>query len=175
VIAIWINIILLTMLAICVVTDIKSRKIYNIILFPVLLLALVLNVITGGLSGLAAALIGFATGLGILLIPYLMGGMGAGDVKLLAVIGALKGTGFVFDASIYMALVGACIALWAMLFHRETAIWCRSVFYFIYGLKHGMRIPIASPKGALTMTYPYGVAIACGALIALAWEGGLLR
>lgn len=75
-------------LGIAVVTDWREHKIYNKLLVPAFFLALLLHTFQGGLSGLTSSLLGAATGFALLLLPYLMGGMGAGDVKLLAVIGA---------------------------------------------------------------------------------------
>ncbi|UTW70504.1 prepilin peptidase [Anaerobacillus sp. HL2] len=65
--------------------------------------------------------VGFFSRFSNLIYPFLFRGMGAGDVKLLAVIGALKGTSFVFTTAIYMAIVGAIIALLIMLFHKDQA------------------------------------------------------
>lgn len=160
----WINLVLITVLIICVVTDLKSRRIYNKVIFPSLLFALLANVLINGWSGLTSTLVGFLLGLAILFIPFYFGGMGAGDVKLLALIGALKGTSFVFDTAIYMALFGAVIALAILLFQRGFA---KKILYYLYGRKCGVSMPVLFEKNSLTATYPYGVAIALGAITAL--------
>jgi prepilin peptidase CpaA len=159
---IWINLLLIIVLLICLITDLKSRKIYNNVLFPTLVLAFVGNFMISGWSGLSASFLGFLLGLAILLIPFLLGGMGAGDVKLLAVIGALKGSAFVFSAAIYMALVGGIIALVIILIKKGRA---KGFFYHIWAKKHGIDLPYE--KSALSATFPYGVAIVVGALLAL--------
>src|SRR5690348_10413767 len=111
----WINAVLILVLLISVVTDLKSRKIYNKVIFPGLAAAFTIHLLLGGWIELGISVIGCLIGLGVLLIPYLLGGMGAGDVKLLALIGALKGTYFVINASFYMALIGAALALVVLL------------------------------------------------------------
>ena len=58
------------------------------------------------LSGL-----GMATGLGLLIVPYLMGGLGAGDVKALAALGALVGPKPIVQIFVYMALIGGMLAI----------------------------------------------------------------
>ncbi len=161
---IWINLFLLLILAICTVTDLKSRKIYNKVIFPSLIFAIVANFILFSWSGLFETILGFALGLVILFIPFYLGGMGAGDVKLLAVIGALKGVSFVYLTAIYMAIVGAIIALVILLFKKG---WAKTIFYYFYSKKHGLSIPLLLHRKALTDTYPYGVAIATGAVMAL--------
>jgi prepilin peptidase CpaA len=170
-----INSLLVTILVICLITDLKERKIYNKIIFPGLIIALLLNFILGSWNGLLDSVEGLFIGLGILLIPYLMGGMGAGDVKLLALVGAFKGTLFVLYTAIYMALLGGIIAIGILLFQKGVLQRLRSVLYFVVGKRYGMKIPLILSKDAMKTTYPYGVAIAGGAFLSLFFKGwGLL-
>ncbi|WP_156290351.1 A24 family peptidase [Oceanobacillus salinisoli] len=168
------NGLLLLVLAISVVTDLRSRKIYNKVIFPSLLLAFLLHGIFDGWSGLLSSFLGFLTGLGILLIPYLMGGMGAGDVKLLALVGAIKGASFVFMASIYMALIGGLIGVIILLFRKGFFHRIKSIIFSISSIRYGIKVPLGLDKEALQTTYPYGVAIAGGAVMAFMLNGGLL-
>lgn len=160
----WSNAILILLLLVCVITDLKSRKIYNVVLFPVLCTAWILHVVLGGLDGLAETFLGTIVGLAILIIPYFMGGMGAGDVKLLAVIGALKGTSFVLMTALYMGLVGGLIAVVIFLFRKGIRARIKHTIFFLSCLKHGVKTPFSLDKEALSTTYPYGVAIAAGAI-----------
>ncbi|WP_025027358.1 A24 family peptidase [Caldalkalibacillus mannanilyticus] len=168
----WFDVVLVTILVICVITDLKSRKIYNKVIFPGLLIALFSQVLLHGWAGLGTAMVGFMIGLGILLIPYLLGGMGAGDVKLLALIGALKGSHFVLETAFYMALIGALMAVVILLFHPQVIRRVKELVYFCYGMRHGIKLPMTSfRQGKLSATYPYGVAIAGGAIMSLFLEG----
>jgi prepilin peptidase CpaA len=169
----WFDAILILVLLICVITDLKSRKIYNNIIFPALLLGICSHMVASGWSGLFFSLKGFLLGLGLLLIPYLMNGMGAGDVKLLALIGALKGSLFVFYTAIYMGLIGGLIALGILLFRKGFFKRIQGIFYTMGCWRLGVRLPILVEKDALTQTYPYGVAIAGGAALCLAMKGWL--
>ncbi|RHW43170.1 hypothetical protein D1B31_00390 [Neobacillus notoginsengisoli] len=159
------TIMLFLLLLICIITDIRERKIYNKVLFPFLLLAFVVNGITGGWSGLASTVLGTLVGLGILLIPYFMGGMGAGDVKLLAVIGALMGAKFVAFSAIYMAFAGGIFALLIIIFRKSPKQLIKNLFFSLVGRVNGLRIPFFFDKDTMKTTYPYGVAIAAGAAI----------
>ncbi|GAA0591070.1 prepilin peptidase [Virgibacillus siamensis] len=163
-----IDILLIVILLICVITDIKNRKIYNNIIYPALLFNFIYQFITGGWTELGYSFIGFLIGFGLLLIPYMLGGMGAGDVKLLALIGAMKGGNFVFESFIYMALIGAVFAIGVILFRRGVL---KSMLYYISSLKQGVRLQGGVSRGSLTATYPYGVAIAGGAFLCLVMQG----
>lgn len=162
------------MLLICLVTDLKSRKIYNIVIFPSLLLTFFLHFLSGGFSGLGFSFLGFIVGFAILLIPYFLGGMGAGDVKLLALIGAIKGMQFVIVTSIYMALLGGLIGLLVLLFRKGAIQRIKSIIYSLSCFRSGVRLPLFFDKEGLKTTYPYGVAIAGGAVISLFYKGWVI-
>ena len=61
----------------------------------------------GALTALAGAVVGFA----VFLIFYLLGGMGGGDVKLMAGCGALLGAGRLLEAALWTAGIGGIMAL----------------------------------------------------------------
>ncbi|MBF8983818.1 prepilin peptidase [Lutibacter sp. B2] len=170
----WFNLILVIILTICVITDIKERKIYNKVLFPCLILTLISHILLGGWSNLYTSFIGFFTGLFILIIPYFLGGIGAGDVKLLALIGAIKGPSFVFYTAIYMGIAGGMIAFILLLYQKRLYTTLKSLLYYIYSLKHGVKMHLSSNNDTLTNAYPYGIAIAIGAVFTLFLEGRII-
>jgi prepilin peptidase CpaA len=69
-----------------------------------------------GLAGAVHALAGAGAGFAVFLIFYLLGGMGGGDVKLMAGFGALLGTGRLLEAALWTAGVGGVLALGAVTF-----------------------------------------------------------
>jgi len=157
---------LLMVLIICTITDLKKRKIYNNVLFPGILAAIAIHTVLDGWHGIAAALLGLLAGLAILLIPYLLGGIGAGDVKLLAFVGAAEGARFVLQASLYMAILGAIMAAGVLLLRpkgREHLK--RAIFAVAGGLRGGSFPETRTTPG--TDIYPYGPAIAGGAALCL--------
>lgn len=162
---------LLLILTVCVITDVKSRKIYNKVIYPALLLGFGFHLFNSGLEGLSHSFIGFLIGFSLLLIPYIMGGMGAGDVKLLALVGALKGGAFVFESFVYMALIGGAIALGIILFRGGVM---KSFFYSLVNFRYKIGGSKLLISGSLNTTYPYGVAIAGGAVLCLIAGGGFL-
>ncbi|MCI3926855.1 prepilin peptidase [Paenibacillus sp. TRM 82003] len=167
----WSEFLLIGIAAVCAATDIARRKIYNVVVFPSLAAAVAGHAWTGGWQGLGHSLMGFGVGLAILLVPYLLGGMGAGDVKLLALVGALQGPAFVFAAAVYMALLGFALSVLLLMFRRETRTFFVYVIYTLQCWRGGERMPFPRSGSALSTTMPYGVAIAGGALLVVLWRG----
>jgi len=69
---------------------------------------------TAGWSGALTAALGTVAGFSVFLIFYLMGGMGGGDVKLMAGFGALLGPGRLFEAALWTAGIGGILAVCAL-------------------------------------------------------------
>src|SRR6478735_5212584 len=91
--------------------DLRSRRVPNLLTMPLACAALLLAAI--GASGLTVtdAVLGCLVGLGLMLPLHVLGGTGAGDVKLMAAFGALLGPAGVLGAFIRMAIVGGVIAI----------------------------------------------------------------
>ena len=102
---------LLGLLFFSVRSDLKERKILNKVTVPFAAAGLVLNTAFNLPAGLLTGLLGLTVGLLIFLAPYLMHGMGAGDLKLMAAIGALTNWQFVLYVALITALTGGVIAL----------------------------------------------------------------
>lgn len=163
------NYVLIFVLIVCSFTDLIYRKIYNAVLLPALLFALVYSIYIGGWTGLGQSVLGLLVGILILILPFAKGGMGAGDVKFLGVIGAFKGVTFVLYSAVGMGLAGGLIALgtWSYKFGIVDtivgilrAIWVmiRSGFALFPFRLHDEKIML-----------PYGLAIALGAAGTLWW------
>jgi len=137
------------------VVDLRHRRIPNWLTASVLIAGIALNIWRGGMAGGALALAGALLGLAILLPFYAIRAMGAGDVKLLAALGAVLGPQMLVSVAVYAALAGGVISM-LMLAH-DGRLWfvLRQIF-----VEH--RPP--SRGGA---TAPYGVAIALGMYLTL--------
>jgi prepilin peptidase CpaA len=155
--------VLMLLIVSALITDFKYSCIYNWQTYPAVLSALALNFISSGWSGLLWSLSGLAVGFALLIVFYLAGGFGAGDVKLLAAIGALKGVEFVMWTMAYAALVGGIMALSVMIWKGVFWSTLQKSFYLV-------RHPIRAPKefSETPQIYlPYGIAISMGCFWAL--------
>ncbi len=92
-------------------TDLWRFKVYNALTGPTFLLGLAASAWLGGWDGLMAGLLGSALGFGVLVVFYAMGGVGAGDVKLLAAIGAWLGPYMTYQVFIASAFAAGLYAL----------------------------------------------------------------
>jgi len=105
--------------AVAMVLDLRTRMLPNWLTVPAFVAALVFHGATGGLSGLGTSLAGFAIGFGILLVLWLIGGGGGGDVKLMGAIGAWIGPGLtviVFLATVVIAVaVVVTVFVWKVI------------------------------------------------------------
>lgn len=159
-----INTILLITLLISLITDIRKRKILNIVTLPAILIGFIYYIATLGWEGFLFSGKGFLVGFTLLLIPYLLGGMGAGDVKLMAAIGALTGAKFTFYAFIYIALIGGIISL--ILIMKKRGVWnsIKSFFFLLFFLRSNfVSLKLNSNKES-SILFPYGVPIVLGTI-----------
>src|SRR2546425_9464222 len=83
------------------VFDLYSRRIPNALTFGAAAVALVVAAALGGASGAWSSLRGLGVGLAVWFPIYALGGMGAGDVKLMAAIGAWLGAAVAFHAAMF--------------------------------------------------------------------------
>ena len=146
------------------VIDWRIQKIPNWLTFPAMAIALTYHGFINGAEGFFFSGEGMFIGICVLIIPFLMGGMGAGDAKLMGVVGAILGPKAVFIAFLLTALIGGGYALIMILIHRRvfkgffqkyiTILWS-----FILTRQF---IPEPAPDTKNRPRLCYGVAIALG-------------
>jgi prepilin peptidase CpaA len=177
------NYILLTLLLLALYFDLTQKKIPNFLTFPVILWGLVSNTITGGGGGFLFSFYGLLLGTALFFIPFVMGGMGGGDVKLLGAIGAMKGAQFVLQAALFTVLCGGVLAIGYLLVHRQLGSTLKKIFgviavplfnalYYRYGYPFFNRLSFyfssfKEEDPGKKVYLPYGVAIVLGTLIVL--------
>ena len=93
------------------VTDVRTRRIPNALTFGAAALGLAFHGVVGGFAGLWTAGLGWVVGVALFLPFFMLRGMGGGDVKLLAALGAWLGPGGVFWLAIYATLAGGVMAV----------------------------------------------------------------
>jgi len=102
---------LLTVLILSAIIDYRIQKIPNIITFPTILIFIAYHTASNGFDGFIFSLLGLTVGMAVFILPYMMGGMGAGDAKLMGAAGAMLGWKGALTSFVYVALVGGVYAL----------------------------------------------------------------
>jgi prepilin peptidase CpaA len=93
------------------VTDVQSRRIPNVLTFGAAGAALLAHGVAGGFDGVLRSGGGWVLGTLLFLPFFALGGMGAGDVKLLAALGAWLGPREIFWVAIYASMAGGVMAI----------------------------------------------------------------
>ena len=153
--------------------DLKTRRIPNYLTFGGALGGLGFQLGYHGLPGLLDGLAGLGLGLLLLLGPYLLGGMGAGDVKASAALGAWLGLWRAFSLFIYMGLSGGLIILGILLWQRRLVAGIREGWNTLLNwvlCRYSGSKPRPSAARQRT-TIPYGTAMALGMAV-LCWRLG---
>lgn len=162
-----VNVCLAVLLLLAVVYDLMSRRIPNWLVFGGMILAMGVNFYTASYSGLLYSLKGLGTGLLLLLIPFALGGMGAGDVKLLGMVGSFKGIIFTLNAFLWMALWGGVIALILLLKKKQLRQSLKRLTHGAVLARLGLaNLTDSCSRQELSQYFPYALAIALGVLSA---------
>jgi prepilin peptidase CpaA len=144
--------------------DIRTHRIPNYLTLGTALTGLAYGLIFHGWTGLLDGSLGLLLGFVLLILPYLWGGMGAGDVKALAALGAWVGAGRTLFLFCYMGMAGGLIALgvlwWKGLLGQKLGQGWVGLWNLILCRPDGVVIP--PPPVQETPGIPYGVAIALG-------------
>ena len=151
------------------VTDFRSRRIPNWLTGPSALVGLTLHLVLGGWRDAAAAgLAGLLAG-GLFLLFFLAGGMGGGDVKLIAAVCCLAGLSQTSTILIATALVGGVFAIVMALASRQMRQTISNVRSLITHHRHeGLNPhPALNVKNAARLRLPYGIVIAAGTAFSL--------
>ena len=93
------------------VTDLRTRRIPNVLTFGGALAGLAFHAATGGVGGFSQAIGGWTVGAMVFAIPFALGGLGGGDVKLLAALGAWLGPSTAIWLALYTGVAGGISAV----------------------------------------------------------------
>jgi prepilin peptidase CpaA len=164
--------------------DGKYLKVPNKITFPMIFAGWIYSAVSYGMAGdgwyvgLGWSLAGTAVGLLTLLPAYAIGGMGAGDVKMMAAIGAWVHVMITFYAFCLGTIVGAILAIGMVLVSGEAKKhW--NQFFCIANEIATVRNPetlsqIAAGRKSSMKLLPYGIPLAIGTVIYFGWMGLLI-
>jgi prepilin peptidase CpaA len=155
-----------------VASDLRFHRIPNWLTLPALLAALLVSPWAGATSGPLEAAMGAALGFALLVGPYAFGGMGAGDVKALMVLGAWLGPETILAVAIWAVISGGAFALIILMLRGELSTFAQRWGRTLLGTLTLRRISYESPEAGSIAAggIPFAVAIAVG--LAAQWYGG---
>jgi prepilin peptidase CpaA len=152
-------------------TDFRSRRIPNWLTLSGVCAGFLLHGIAAGLAGIETSLMGMFLAFGIYLALYCLRAMGAGDVKLMAAVGAIVGPANWMVVFVASALAGGVLAGLMMIWKGRVRQTLWNTAFIVNELVH-FRPPYRrrsdlDVKDARALNMPYGVAIAAGTMACL--------
>lgn len=159
---------LLGLVVIAAGTDLHTRRISNRLVLGSLVLALALQWhVHGVIDGSSRWVLGMLTGWGLFFPLYLLRGMGAGDVKLMAAVGAFVEPSVAVQIALLTCVIGGVWALVAIVMRRTVKSTTVNILAMVLprvGPSGGGASANKSAGSASVGSLPYGVAIALGTL-----------
>ena len=152
-----------TLLALACVTDLRTRRIPNVLTLSAVAGAVLFHLATGGWQAAGWSIVGLFVGALLFLPMFALRGMGAGDVKLLAAVGAWLGPGQVAIVALATSLVGGVMAVVVALAYG----YLRKALTNIYLLLAHWRVMGVSPLPAITLEQASGPRLAYAFPIAI--------
>ena len=155
-----------------VASDLRFHRIPNWLTLPALLAALLVSPWAGATSGPLEAALGAALGFALLVGPYAFGGMGAGDVKALMVLGAWLGPEATLGVAVWAVIAGGGFALIILVLRGELGAFARRWGRMLLGTLALRRVSYEPPAAGSIAAggIPFAAAIAVG--LAAQWYGG---
>jgi len=165
-------------LVVAAVIDGRILKVPNWLTLPFILSGWLHGFIYGGVSGFGASLLGTTVGLSLLVFLRAVGGMGGGDVKLLAGVGAWLGVSATWWAFVWTTIIGGVIAL-GMIVHsgRYAHHWQigRQILREWLSIRQPEKLAaIARQRKPSMQLLPYGIPMAIGSILYFAFAGMLI-
>jgi prepilin peptidase CpaA len=157
------------------IIDGRKLKVPNWLTFHLVFGGLAFSAFHPGAPGFTWALQGAVIGLAVLLPLYMIGGMGAGDVKLFAGVGAWVGPSLILPAFVVSAVVGGLMALGMVArsgqFAHHWAMF-QTIGHEILTIRNPAKLSaIAAERKPRMMLLPYGIPLAVGSIAYFIWAG----
>ena len=152
-------------------TDVRSRRIPNWLTLLGVCAGLLVHTVAKGVGGLKFSGEGLLLAFGAYFVLYCLRAMGAGDVKLMAAVGALVGPAHWISVFIATALTGGLLAVGLIVRKRRVRLTLWNTAFIVNELLH-LRPPYKrrsnlDVKDPSALNMPHGVAVAAGTLAAL--------
>jgi prepilin peptidase CpaA len=161
--------ILLSVSALSAFFDFKVRRIPNWLIVSGVICGVVLNSMQGS-NHLVQSILGFIIGVAVLVLPFALGWIGAGDVKFFGVVGAILGLNWLPRVFFYSAVAAGIIAVGYLAcglasFSRMKTFWL-DIKTAVLSMGHVLPDPVYTRHREGKGSVPWGVAFAAGTIIA---------
>ena len=149
--------------------DVPTKRIPNVLTLGGALAAFIFHVVAGGLPGFGSSLLGWGAGLIVFFPLFALGGLGAGDVKLLGCLGAWLGPVDAVRTAMFAAIAGGAMAFLLVLargYARKAFanLWLLLAHWSVAGIRP---LPELTLEGGRGPRLAYAVPITAGALVTL--------
>ena len=152
------------------VTDVRSSRVPNVITFSLALVGLGFHTLSESGNGLLFSAEGVGLGFTLLIGFYVYGGMGAGDVKLLAAVGAIVGPLNVFMGFLFASLLGGLYAVAIMCWHLGLAQTAERIKVILLSMVF-MKVNVAASLEQTTLPkLRYALVLGLGTLIGQGYQ-----
>lgn len=152
--------------------DYSQRRVPNWLNALLIVTGFIVQACYFGTAGLATGTLGLLTGFGLLIVPWMMHGMGAGDVKLMAAIGVWLGPLLTLYSFALGAIIGGITAVIMILSTGRLRMACVNIGVILAkcSTPHAVFSEVGSAKsfGPTSQLLPYGVPLTAGTLLILA-------
>jgi prepilin peptidase CpaA len=154
------------------VWDLRSRRIPNVLTLGAAAAGLVYHVATGGFDALGQSALGWLVGVLMFIVPFALRGLGGGDVKLVAALGAWIGPSNAIWLGLYTAIAGGLMGVAVSISYGYFGTAFRNIrlllcHWRVAGLK---AVPDISLDGSSAPKLAYAVPILVG-MVATLWLG----
>jgi prepilin peptidase CpaA len=163
------HLIALAVAGLACVTDLRTRRVPNALTFPAALAGLAFHLFAHGFSGLGWSVAGALLGLLVFLPMFALGGLGAGDVKLAAAVGAWVGVPDVLVFAVAGAIAGGVLATIVGLatgYLRQAVrnVWMLLMHWRVSGVRPLESLTLSNAAGP---RLPYAVPLTVGLLFTI--------
>jgi prepilin peptidase CpaA len=150
-------------------SDLATRRIPNVLTFGAAIAALFVHGYMAGWSGVGTSLAGWAVGFAFFFPFFALGGMGAGDVKLLAAVGAWLGPAAAVWVALYSSVAGGVMGLVVAAFsgylkQAYTNLFGLLMFWRVAGIRPAPELMLSTQKGP---RLAYAVPVLAGLMVTL--------
>jgi len=160
-------------------TDLWKFRIYNVLTIPSIILGLIYHTFARGEIGLSGSILGVVVANVAFIAPYKLGGIGAGDLKLMSVVGAWLGPWYLLHVIAVSGLATGCLSFVLMFWNRmrseygpteRAVLRGTAIEYEVNAKVLHIQTVLDLPKRRLHVV-PFGAMVALGVLVTELWIG----